>query len=72
MEPKNAELVQDGMALISEGEHFLKIKRSKLYELMDQGRLQYVKIDRSRRIPWAVLRAFAAQNLTAASQEAAR
>lgn len=31
---------------------FLALSRSKVYQLMDQGRLPYVKIGKSRRIRW--------------------
>ncbi len=51
MHKKNDDLVQDGLVSIGEAAEFLAVSRSTLYELMDQGRLPYAKIGRSRRIP---------------------
>lgn len=47
-----------GLARISEAEGFLRLSRSKIYELMDDGSLSFVKIGKSRRISWAELEAF--------------
>jgi excisionase family DNA binding protein len=53
------ELVDGGLASIAEAGRFLSLGRSKIYDLIGRGRLPSVKIDRSRRIPRAALRAFA-------------
>lgn len=41
----------DGLVTVSEAAGFLRISRSTVYVLMDQGILAYAKIGRSRRIP---------------------
>jgi excisionase family DNA binding protein len=48
----------EGLASIRQGEQFLAVSRSTLYALMDQGKLPYAKIGKSRRIPWKALREF--------------
>ncbi len=59
-------LVADGLASVREAAAFLKVSRSTLYKLMDAGGLVSVKIRGSRRIPWRVLKEFAAANFLAA------
>jgi excisionase family DNA binding protein len=49
------ELGAKGAALIPEAQEFLRVSRTTLYGLMDNGELAYIKIGRSRRIPWAAL-----------------
>ncbi len=44
-------LVEDGLMTVREAADFLRISRSRLYELMDRGELIYLKLGRSRRIP---------------------
>jgi excisionase family DNA binding protein len=58
--------VQDGLASVADASRFLSVSRSKLYALMDAGELRYASIGRCRRIPWGVLRAFAARCLVGA------
>ena len=51
--PQKAEartIVADGLMTISEAAEYLSISRSKLYEMMDDGELAYVKLGRCRRI----------------------
>jgi len=43
--------VSDGVFTIREASVFSKLSRSSLYKEMDAGRLGYVRIGRSRRIP---------------------
>lgn len=38
---------------VADAAHHLTVSRSTLYNLMDSGRLPYVKLGRSRRIKWA-------------------
>ena len=45
------DLVSEGLLTVHEAAEFLKLSRSRLYELMDAGELAYVKIGRSRRVP---------------------
>ena len=54
------EMTADGFASIKEAEKYLSVCRTKIYALMDAGELKYAKIGKSRRIPWAVLRSYAA------------
>jgi excisionase family DNA binding protein len=56
-------LMSDGLATVSEAAAFLGLSRSKLYDLMDQGFLAYVKLDRARRIPRRALVELAAANV---------
>ena len=57
------ELVADGLLTIPEAADFLRISRSRLYELMDRGELIYLKLGRSRRIPRRAVIELAAREL---------
>lgn len=59
-------LVESGLVRISDCCRFLGISRSTLYEIMDAGKLPYVKIGRSRRIPQQAMKEFAASRLVLA------
>jgi excisionase family DNA binding protein len=56
-------LVADGLMTVLQAAKFLGLSRAKVYQLMDQGLLAYVKIGRSRRIPRRALVELAAQHL---------
>jgi excisionase family DNA binding protein len=56
-------LVADGLCSIEEARRFLGVSRSKIYELMEAGDLEYAKIGRNRKIPWAAVKALAARSL---------
>ena len=58
-----AELLADGLVTVQEAAQFLSISRSKLYDLMDNGELVFVKLGRSRRIPRRALIGLAASGL---------
>ena len=58
-----AALVEDGLVTVSEAAAFLRLSRSTVYELMNQGILAYAKIGRSRRIPRRALVELAAREL---------
>ena len=58
-----AELVADGLVTVQEAGQFLSVSRSKLYDLMDNGELKFVKLGRSRRIPRRALIDLAASGL---------
>ncbi len=60
---ERADLVADGLVTVQEATQFLSISRSKLYELMDNGELKFVKLGRSRRIPRHALIDLAASGL---------
>ena len=59
----DAALVEDGLLKVSEAATFLRLSRSTLYTLMDQGELPFVKLGRSRRIPKRALIELAAREL---------
>jgi excisionase family DNA binding protein len=44
--------LEKGLITVVEAAKFLSLSRSTIYNLMDSGRLRYVKIGGSRRIPW--------------------
>jgi excisionase family DNA binding protein len=48
-------VVDQGLLTVAQAAGFLGIGRSKLYGLMDSGRLQYAKIGSARRIPRAAV-----------------
>jgi excisionase family DNA binding protein len=56
-------LVIDGLVTVKEAAHFLSVSVAQVYRIMEQGRLPYVKIGRSRRIPRRAVVELAAQNL---------
>ena len=56
-------LVGDGLLTVSEATAFLRLSRSTLYTLMDQGELAFVRIGRARRIPRRALIVLAAAHL---------
>jgi len=41
------------LATVPEVAGYLSLSRSKVYQMMDSGRLPYVKLGRCRRIRWA-------------------
>jgi excisionase family DNA binding protein len=58
------EMVMDGFASVSEAAKFLHLSRASVYKLMgDEEGLRYAKFGRSRRIPWQVLRDYAARSI---------
>jgi excisionase family DNA binding protein len=55
-----------GLARVVAVGAYLGISRSKVYALMDDGSLPYVKLGKSRRVPWeAVLRLVEANTISA-------
>lgn len=60
---KDEKLVADGLMTVPETAAFLGVSRSFLYGLMDRGRLVFVKLGRSRRIPRAAVVELAASGL---------
>ena len=67
---KGEDLVAEGLLTIVETAEFLSISRSKLYELMDTGELQFVKLGRSRRVPRRAVVELAARGLRGGSRVA--
>jgi excisionase family DNA binding protein len=57
------EMIGAGLQRVSQAAQFLGISRSKIYELMNEGRLPYVLIGRSRRVPIMAVQALALENL---------
>ena len=72
VEPMRAELraVSEGFASLREAAEYLCLCRATLYKLMDGGELAYARFGRSRRVPWAALKEFAAKSLTPATSTA--
>jgi excisionase family DNA binding protein len=52
-------VASEGFTGVEQAGEFLGVKRSKIYELMNDGRLASVKLDGARRIPRQALRQFA-------------
>jgi excisionase family DNA binding protein len=52
-----------GLGRIKEVGKFLKVSRATIYSLMESGQLSYVKIGKSRRIPWDAVKQLIARNL---------
>jgi excisionase family DNA binding protein len=62
----DGEVTAEGFYTIKEAMAFLRLSRSSLYALMDEGRLPYAKIGKSRRVPVLALKEFAAKSMVAA------
>ena len=60
-----ADMVQDGLLTVKEAAAFLRLSRSTIYNLMDSGELQSVKLGKSRRIPRRCVIELAARSLRA-------
>jgi excisionase family DNA binding protein len=56
-----AEAGPDGLARLDDAGRFLAVSRSALYSLMDRGDLKFVKLGKSRRIPWRELQRIAGE-----------
>ncbi|GAG31369.1 unnamed protein product [marine sediment metagenome] len=52
-----------GMATVPEVAEHLKLSRASIYKLMDQQELAYVKLGKSRRVPWDAVHRLVKQNL---------
>lgn len=65
---RDLELLEDGCFTIEEAVRFSGLGRSFLYEQMKAGRLPFVKISSSRRIPRRALQRFLAEHLVAGRQ----
>lgn len=57
-------LVGEGFATPVEAAEFLRVSRSKIYDMMNGKILASAKFGGSRRIPWSVLREYAAGCMT--------
>ena len=51
--------VEDGLIDVREASRFLSLSRSTIYVLMEEGKLPFAKIGRSRRIPRRAIIEFA-------------
>jgi excisionase family DNA binding protein len=51
--PPQATSPLPALATVPEVARYLSLSRSKVYQLMDGGRLPYVKLGRCRRVRWA-------------------
>ena len=61
------QMAAEGFASIPEAATYLNLSRSSIYQLMESGQLAYAHFGRSRRIPKAALRSFAAGCIVAAA-----
>ena len=66
IEPIN--LVSDGLMTVKEAATFLRLSRSTVYSMMDDGNLPFVKLGRSRRIPRRAIVKLAAGELRGGSK----
>jgi excisionase family DNA binding protein len=57
--------VSEGFASLREAAEYLSLCRATLYKLMDGGELAYARFGRSRRVPWAALKEYAAKAMAA-------
>jgi excisionase family DNA binding protein len=57
--PTEAKVSRAGLARVGEACAYLAMSRASLYGMMENGTLRYVKLGRSRRIPWAALETLA-------------
>lgn len=64
-----SDLVAEGLLSVGEAARFLSLSRTTLYELMESGRLVYVKLGRARRIPRRAVIALATSNLRGGWQQ---
>jgi len=63
MDARAIELVAGGLDRVPEVARFLGLSRSKVYQLMDDGCLPYVKVGKCRRIPHQAVLEFAARQI---------
>jgi excisionase family DNA binding protein len=56
-------LVAGGLLTIAEAANFLKVSRSKIYLLLNAGKLESTKIDGCRRVPLHAVEILAAKSL---------
>ena len=56
---QNVDLFADGLMNVKEAAKFLTVSRTKVYELMAEQDLPYVKMGKTRRIPKVALKIFA-------------
>jgi excisionase family DNA binding protein len=62
-EDRPAEQHPQRLCKVTDAAQFLALSRSMLYQLMDRGRLPYVKLGKSRRIRWEDVLALIDENL---------
>jgi len=63
MTEERLKMAEEGFLTISDAERFTGMKRSTLYNLMQDGTLPYAKVGKARRIPKKSLIEFMAGNL---------
>jgi excisionase family DNA binding protein len=62
-EQRREKIIDNGLLRVNEACEFLKCSRTALYDMMNKGKLMYVKIGRGRRIPKNALVELAASAL---------
>jgi excisionase family DNA binding protein len=63
LDPNHLALLAEGLMTVTEAAKFLALSKSKLYLLMDAGKLPYFKEGKSRRIPRRALTVYAISKL---------
>lgn len=62
----SAAAMEEGLATVPQGAAFLQVSRSKIYQMMDEGKIPWVKLGGNRRIRWSDLRKLIRENLVGA------
>lgn len=62
-EGQTQDALEGGLLKVADAARLLGLGRSKLYDLMERGEIQYVKFGRSRRIPRTELAKLVERNL---------
>ena len=68
MNDDNYQLCEEGLLTVAEASTFLRISVSQIYQLMNQGELKSVRIERSRRLPRREVVRFAAERVVGAEK----
>src|SRR5262249_9185610 len=62
-EPPHSGLCDDGLVTVPEAADFLRVSRSSVYAMMEQGKLPFAKFGKSRRIPRQALMELVQQSM---------
>ena len=62
-------LVGEGLRRVRDVVQFLGVSRTQVYRMMDRGILPYVKLGKSRRVPWQAVLDLAKENLVVSDAE---
>ena len=65
---RRLDLMAEGLLDVKEAASFLRICRSKVYQLMDRQDLPYVKLGKARRIPKVAVKRYVEERMIVASE----